>query len=88
MREYYGDENFVPLYIEVEGWRASGEALLRERAAEEIQIMLNFGRRYLADEKEFSDENLACLWIKKRYQNNKIEGLYKRRLNNDIEQYK
>ncbi len=86
MREYYGDENFVPLYIEVEDGVRLERALLREKQQKNPNYA-ELCRRYLADEKDFSDENLCACGIKKRYQNNKIEDCI-RELNNDIEQYK
>ena len=71
-KAYYGDENLVPLYIEVE----DGERLMRAIARERQQEHPGYEevcRRFLADQKDFSEENLAEAGITRRYQNdNKV----------------
>lgn len=71
-KAYYGDENLVPLYIEVE----DGERLMRAIARERQQEHPGYEevcRRFLADQKDFSEENLAKAGITRRYQNdNKV----------------
>ena len=67
-KEYYGQENLVPLYIEVE----DGERLMRAIARERQQEHPGYEevcRRFLADQKDFSEENLAAAGITRRYQN-------------------
>ena len=67
-KAYYGDENLVPLYIEVE----DGERLMRAIARERQQEHPGYEevcRRFLADQKDFSEENLAEAGITRRYQN-------------------
>ena len=62
----------VPVYIEV----PDGIRLLRAVKREENQKKPNYRevcRRYLADEKDFSEENLERLGITKRYQNPDME---------------
>ena len=62
----------VPVYIEV----PDGIRLLRAVKREENQKRPNYRevcRRYLADEKDFSEENLERLGITKRYQNTDME---------------
>ena len=62
----------VPVYIEV----PDGIRLLRAVKREENQKKPNYRevcRRYLADEKDFSEENLERLGITKRYQNTDME---------------
>lgn len=68
MREYYGDKNFVPLYIEVEDGLRLERALHREKQQKEPKYA-ELCRRYLADEKDFAEENLRVCGIEKRYQN-------------------
>ena len=68
MKAYYGQENLVPLYIEVE----DGERLMRAIARERQQEHPGYEevcRRFLADQKDFSEENLAAAGITRRYQN-------------------
>lgn len=67
-KAYYGNENLVPLYIEVE----DGERLMRAIAREQQQEQPGYEevcRRFLADQKDFSEENLAEAGITRRYQN-------------------
>lgn len=72
MREYYGAENFVPLYIEVEDGLRLERALKREKQQSEPKYA-ELCRRYLADENDFSEDNLRAAGIKKRYQNRKLD---------------
>ena len=68
MKAYYGQENLVPLYIEVE----DGERLMRAIARERQQEHPGYEevcRRFLADQKDFSEENLAAAGITRRYHN-------------------
>ena len=71
-KAYYGNENLIPLYIEVE----DGERLMRAIARERQQEHPGYEevcRRFLADQKDFSEENLAKAGITRRYQNdNKV----------------
>lgn len=72
MREYYGVENFVPLYIEVEDGLRLERALHREKQQKEPKYA-ELCRRYLADEKDFAEENLRAVGVDKRYQNVDLE---------------
>lgn len=68
MVEYFGQEALVPIYIEV----PDGKRLLRAVEREERQKFPNYRevcRRYLADEQDFSEENLKRLHIDRRFQN-------------------
>ena len=68
MREYYGAENLVPLYIEVE----DGERLLRALKREQAQETPRYAelcRRFLADTEDFSEEKLEALEINRRFVN-------------------
>ena len=69
---YFEAGKMVPVYIEV----PDGIRLLRAVKREENQKKPNYRevcRRYLADEKDFSEENLERLGITKRYQNTDME---------------
>ena len=72
MCTYFEAGKMVPVYIEV----PDGIRLLRAVKREENQKKPNYRevcRRYLADEKDFSEENLERLRITKRYQNTDME---------------
>lgn len=72
MCAYFKAGKMVPVYIEV----PDGIRLLRAVKREENQKKPNYRevcRRYLADEKDFSEENLERLGITKRYQNTDME---------------
>ena len=69
---YFGKDALVPLYIEV----PDGIRLHRAVEREDAQKKPNYRevcRRYLADEKDFAEENLDRLCIKKRYKNLMLE---------------
>ena len=72
MCKYFGNARMVPVYIEV----PDGVRLMRAVKREENQKKPNYRevcRRYLADEMDFSEENLKKLGITKRYQNTDME---------------
>lgn len=73
MKEYFGKENLYPLYIEVE----DGERLKRAIHREELQTEPKYAemcRRFLADEEDFSEENLKRAGIVRRFQNMELES--------------
>ena len=57
IREYFGTESVVPIYIEVEDGMRLQRALERERRQENPKYE-ELCRRFLADEKDFSEEKL------------------------------
>ena len=72
MRQYFGQESLVPIYIEV----PDGIRLQRAVDRESAQKNPNYKetcRRYLADEDDFTEEVLERLNIVKRYQNINLE---------------
>ena len=65
---YFGKEQVVPIYIEVE----DGERLQRALSREMSQASPKYEelcRRFLADQDDFKEENLKRLQIEKRYSN-------------------
>lgn len=75
MKSYYGEKSLVPIYIEVEDGERLSRALLRERQQEKPKYD-ELCRRFLADQKDFSEENLKRAGISKRYRNqNKTQCL-------------
>ena len=72
IRDYFGEKNVVPIYIEVE----DGERLLRAISREKLQDVPKYEemcRRFLADAKDFSEENLKKAGIEKRFENKSLE---------------
>ena len=77
MKKCYGAENLVPIYIEVEDGERLSRALLRERQQEQPKYE-EMCRRFLADQKDFSEENLEEAGIVRRYYNDdKVQCLEK-----------
>lgn len=72
MREYYGEEHLIPLYIEVEDGERLTRALLREQQQAQPKYK-EMCRRFLADEEDFSEENLKKLGIRRRFDNSSKE---------------
>ena len=68
LRDYFGTEHVVPLYIETDDGVRLERALKRERAQAEPKYE-EMCRRFLADAKDFSEEVLNRLGIQKRFVN-------------------
>lgn len=69
IRDYFGAENVTPLYIEVEDGLRLERALCRERSQENPKYE-EMCRRFLADQKDFSEENITAAGIRQRIGNN------------------
>lgn len=68
VRAYYGTENVIPIYLEVE----DGERLFRALGRERTQAVPRYAelcRRFLADTEDFSEERLEKAEITRRYNN-------------------
>lgn len=76
IRNYYGKKIVVPIYLEVEDGIRLERALKREKKQDKPRYA-ELCRRYLADDKDFSEENLKKLGIYKRYKNEKMEECLK-----------
>ena len=74
IRNYYGKENVVPIYIEVEDGERLQRALDRERK-ETVPKYEEMCRRFLADTKDFSEENLKKAEITRRFINRDLEEI-------------
>ena len=72
MRDYFGVEKIVPLYVEVEDGERLLRALTRERAQKEPNYA-ELCRRFLADSVDFSAERLKaaaiCRWFENTEKN-------------------
>ena len=72
MREYFGNDVMVPLYVHVD----DGVRLMRAIAREQVQKEPNYAelcRRYLADDADFSKENLERWGIHRYFDNDCLE---------------
>ena len=72
IRAYYGEENVAPFYIEAD----AKDRLIRYINREEKQKNPNYCevcRRFLADEADFSEDELVRLGIVKRYYNKDLD---------------
>lgn len=68
MCSYFGNQSMVPIYVEVEDGERLFRALSRERT-QEFPKYSEMCRRFLADTKDFSEENLEKNRISRRFQN-------------------
>ena len=75
MKSYYGEENIIPVYIEVEDGERLKRALMRELSQEKPKYA-EMCRRFLADSEDFSEENIQKAGITRRFINaDKIQCL-------------
>jgi hypothetical protein len=65
-------EHVVPIYIEVETGERLTRALNREKQEEEPKYA-EMCRRFLADEEDFSEENIIKAEIGRRFENIELE---------------
>lgn len=72
IRDYYGRENVVPLYIEVEDGERLSRALSRERMQKNPKYE-ELCRRFLADSEDFSEEKLKAAGIHERFENRDLD---------------
>ncbi len=72
LKEYFGEEYVVPIYIEVEDGLRLSRALERERKQVSPQYA-EMCRRFLADAEDFSEANLKKADIERRFRNVDLE---------------
>lgn len=72
LKEYFGEEQIVPIYIEVDDGLRLSRALERERREKEPRYE-EMCRRFLADSADFSEENIRRAGIRKRFVNMELE---------------
>ena len=75
MKDIFKDE-LIPIYIEVEDGLRLERAIKRERQEKEPKYA-ELCRRFLADSKDFSEENLKKAGINKRFENIDLEKCIK-----------
>ena len=68
IRDYFGELQVCPIYVEVDDGLRLQRALDRERAQKQPKYA-EMCRRFLADEQDFSEENLEKAGITKRFLN-------------------
>lgn len=71
MREYFGADVMVPLYIEVEDGERLQRALARERQQKQPKYA-ELCRRFLADMEDFGEENLKKYGITEAFENKEM----------------
>ena len=76
MRDYYGADKLVPVYIEVEDGLRLERAIQRERKQKEPGYA-EVCRRFLGDSKDFSEDNLKAAGIERRFENVQLEDCLK-----------
>ena len=69
IRDYYGEDKVLPIYIEVDDGIRLSRALERERGQEHPKYE-EMCRRFLADQQDFSEENLKAARISNVFINN------------------
>ena len=69
LKNYYGESQLVPVYLEVEDGLRLSRALKRERKQKQPKYE-EMCRRFLADQEDFSEERLKDAGITKFFQNN------------------
>ena len=69
MKQYFGNDILVPLYIESDPYLRLQRALGREKKQKEPEYK-EVCRRFLADEEDFSEEKLKESGVDKRFLNN------------------
>ncbi len=70
--KYYGNDALVPIYVYVEDGVRLERALSREMTQKEPKYA-EMCRRFLADEADFSEENIRRNNIEKQFENNDLE---------------
>lgn len=73
LRNYFGDDKVYPFYIHIEDGIRLERALEREKRQDKPNYN-EVCRRFLADNQDFSDENLSNLGINKFYINENLES--------------
>ena len=71
MKEYFKKE-LIPIYIEVEDGIRLERAIQREKKQKEPKYT-ELCRRFIADSKDFSEENIKKSKIEKRFQNIELD---------------
>ena len=74
LRDYFGEKQVIPLYIQVDDGLRLERALKRERKPGNRRYE-EMCRRFLADQADFSEENLRGAGIGRRFQNDEDRSI-------------
>jgi len=85
MKRYFGQETVIPLFIELDDGERLFRALCRERGQSSPRYE-EMCRRFLADAKDFSEENIRLAGVEKRFVNEDLENCI-RECSMEIERY-
>lgn len=72
LQGFYGVENIVPVYIEVDDMERLDRAIKREKA-QKSPCAMEVCRRFLADEEDFAEEKLQMAGIERQIRNDDFE---------------
>lgn len=73
LKKHFGEEAVLPLYIEVEDDQRLWRSVCREKRQEKPNYE-EVCRRFLADQQDFSEENIKEAGIVKRYKNSDLDS--------------
>ena len=73
IRDYFGKDVTVPIYVEIDDGERLARALKRERQPEN-QKYEEMCRRFLADAADFSEDKIKEAGIERRFQNDDLEN--------------
>lgn len=85
-RDYFGEDKVVPVYIALEDGERLSRALEREKKQSQPKYE-EMCRRFIADARDFSKENLDKAGITKQFDNDNLKGCL-REITNYIKSYK
>lgn len=80
MKEYFGEDKIIPLYIEVEDGERLERAVRREREQTSPKYA-ELCRRFLADQEDFSEDKIKAAGIQKRFENDDLDNCVKSIIN-------
>lgn len=72
LKEYYGETQICPVYVQVEDGERLKRAIRREEK-QEVPKYEEMCRRFLADAQDFSETEIAAAGIERRFQNHDRE---------------
>ena len=73
MKEYYGKDKVLPIYIQVEDGERLQRALIREKKQDNPKYT-EMCRRFLADQEDFSEEHIREAGIEIRFVNDDLDN--------------
>ena len=80
MKEYFGEDCVVPLYIQVEDGERLERAIKREREQTNPRYA-ELCRRFLADQEDFSEDKIRDAGIDRRFENDDLDNCVRNIIN-------